>query len=94
MLTMLTLGELQIVETEIKVDVKHTCHIRDKPRDAHYQIVWDFTNWYDADAYCRERGMTLAVPESEEENKALHDAIVEQRGSDPNGKKFAHHNMV
>lgn len=87
-------SEMKIAETEIKVDVRHTCQVRDKPPREHYQIVWDFKTWREARAYCEERGMTLAVPQTEEENKAIHDAIVEQRGTDPNGKKFAHHNMI
>ena len=86
-------GSIQRFETEIMVDNDHTCR-RNDPPNYYFVVVWEFTPWWQAKKWCEDRGMEFAAPKNEKENKEIHDVIVETQGKDPNGKKFAHHNMV
>jgi len=86
-------GSIQRVETEIQVKTKAQC-TRRQPADYFWVVVWEFRNWTDSHEFCKSHNMEFAVPRNEYLNKRLHAKIQESLGSDPNGKKFAHHNMV
>jgi len=86
-------GTIQTVETEIVVRNKAQC-TRKQPAPFFWVVVWEFRNWTSSHQFCKDHNMEFAVPRNEEENKALLSLIQESLGADPNGKKFAHHNMV
>ena len=86
-------GTIQTVETEIQVRNKAQC-TRRQPADFFWVVVWEYRNWTDAHNFCKEHNMEFAVPRGADENARLLTHVQESLGADPNGKKFAHHNMV
>ena len=86
-------GKKITTQTEIRLSSEHSCNKNDKA-NAFYNIVWRFMSWHDAKKYCDDRNSKLAAPKTEKDNSEVYKAIVDSVGTDPDSKKFAHHNML
>ena len=59
-----------------------------------YGVTWQFKNWTEAVQDCKDKGLEIALPRSEEENNQLLEDIKASFDHHPNARKFAHENWV